>query len=417
MNKHSKIAVLGASGLVGSAILRKLRERGYKNIVGTYKSKKPDFDRSRLFQVDLTIQEQTQKFFETVKPEYVFLAAAKVGGIMANNTYKAEFIYENMAIALNVIHSAYKYGVKKLLNLGSSCIYPKHAPQPMKEQYLLTAPLEPTNEPYAIAKIAAIKLCRYYNEQYGTNFLSVMPTNLYGPFDNFNLETSHVLPALIRKFHLSKLLEEGDYEGIMRDLKTHPIGFGLDEKLEFSGESSILQILSHLGIKLSSLLKNPEHRTLNIEPQTLNLEHRTLNKVTVTLWGSGKVYREFLHVDDLVDASLFLMEKIDAWNLSPYHPKSNLEYRTLNIEPILPDYLINIGTGKDLTIEELAYIIKNTVGFIGEINFDLTKPDGTPRKLLDVSKITELGWKPAISLEEGIKRTYEWYCGGVYRKN
>lgn len=415
MNKHSKIAVLGASGLVGSAILRKLRERGYKNIVGTYKSKKPDFDRSRLFQVDLTIQEQTQKFFETVKPEYVFLAAAKVGGIMANNTYKAEFIYENMAIALNVIHSAYKYGVKKLLNLGSSCIYPKHAPQPLKEEYLLTAPLEPTNEPYAIAKIAAIKLCRYYNEQYGTNFLSCMPTNLYGPYDNFNLETSHVLPALIRKFHLAKLLEDGDYEGIKRDLKTHPIGFGLDKKLDLSDYDSIMQILNHLGIKCSNSLSSFEHRKWNLEHRTLNIEPQPMNKVTVTLWGSGKVYREFLHVDDLADACLFLMEKIDAWKLSPYHPKNSFEHRTLNIEPLLPDYLINIGTGKDLTIEELASIIKNTVGFTGEINFDTSKPDGTPKKLLDVSRIHQLGWQPKISLEDGIKRTYEWYCGGIIR--
>jgi len=395
MNKHSKIAVLGASGLVGSAILRKLRERGYKNIVGTYKSKKPDFDRSRLFQVDLTIQEQTQKFFETVKPEYVFLAAAKVGGIMANNTYKAEFIYENMAIALNVIHSAYKYGVKKLLNLGSSCIYPKHAPQPMKEQYLLTAPLEPTNEPYAIAKIAAIKLCRYYNEQYGTNFLSVMPTNLYGPFDNFNLETSHVLPALIRKFHLSKLLEEGDYEGIMSDFKKYPIGFGLNQKLDSPDKNSISQILKHLGIKFSNSVNN--------------FEGQTLNKVTVTLWGSGKVYREFLHVDDLADACLFIMKNVDAWSLSPYHPKINIEHRSFNLDPILPDYLINIGTGEDLTIDELAHIVKNIVGFKGEIYYDTSKPEGTPRKLLDITNIRKLGWSHKIGLKEGIKKVYEWY--------
>lgn len=394
MNKEAKIFVAGGTGMVGTAIIRKLLEKGYNNIISNYHKRKPEhasFSSVKFYPLDLTSQSDTEAFFAEHKPDYVFLAAAKVGGILANNTYKADFIYENMAIALNVIHSAYKYGVKKLLNLGSSCIYPKYAPQPMKEEHLLTGSLEPTNEPYAIAKIAAIKLCRYYNEQYGTNFLSVMPTNLYGPHDNFNLETAHVLPALIRKFHLANLLEQGDMEGIKKDLKKYPIGFGLDDKIDFSHPQSVLQTLEKIGIKINST------------------KQKTLNKVTVTLWGSGKVYREFLHVDDLADASLFIMEKIDAWNLSPYHPKNNLERRTLNIEPILPDYLINIGTGKDLTIEELAYIIKNTVGFIGEINFDISKPDGTPRKLLDVSKITELGWKPAISLEEGIKRTYEWY--------
>lgn len=402
MNKNSKIAVLGASGLVGSAIVRKLLEKGYEKVIGTYKSRKPNFEGIQLFQVDLTNQSETETFFAEQAPEYVFLAAAKVGGILANNTYKAEFIYENMAIALNVIHSAYKYGVNKLLNLGSSCIYPKHAPQPLKEEYLLTAPLEPTNEPYAIAKIAAIKLCRYYNEQYGTNFLSVMPTNLYGPNDNFNLETSHVLPALIRKFHLAKLLEEGDIEGIKRDFQKYPIGFGLDEKLDLSDQSSILQILTHLGIKFSNPVTNLEHRTLNIELQTRN-------KVTVTLWGAGKAYREFLHVDDLADACVFLMENIDAWSLSPSHLKSNSEHRTLNFEPLLPDYLINVGTGEDLTIDELAYTIKNIVGFRGDINYDTSKPDGTPRKLLDVTNIKRLGWSYKIGLIDGIKSVYEWY--------
>ncbi|MEJ5227796.1 GDP-L-fucose synthase [Thermodesulfovibrio sp.] len=395
MNKNSKIAVLGASGLVGSAIVRKLLEKGYEKVIGTYKSRKPNFEGIQLFQVDLTNQSETETFFAEQAPEYVFLAAAKVGGILANNTYKAEFIYENMAIALNVIHSAYKYGVNKLLNLGSSCIYPKHAPQPLKEEYLLTAPLEPTNEPYAIAKIAAIKLCRYYNEQYGTNFISVMPTNLYGTFDNFNLETSHVLPALIRKFHLAKLLEEGDFEGIKKDFKKHSIGFGLDEKLDLSDNRSVLQILTHLGIKFSN--------TIN------NLEHKTSNKVTVTLWGTGKVYREFLHVDDLADTCVFIMENTDAWQLSPHHPKNNLEHRTLNIEHILPDYLINIGIGEDLTIDELAHVIKNIVGFKGEIHYDTSKPDGTPRKLLDVSNIKRLGWSYKIGLKEGLKEVYEWY--------
>ncbi|HRT84867.1 MAG TPA: NAD-dependent epimerase/dehydratase family protein, partial [Bacteroidales bacterium] len=248
MDKKSKIAVLGASGLVGGAIARTLIERGYRNIIGTYNSKKPSTEGITPVKVDLTKQMETEEFFKEFQPEYVFLAAAKVGGILANNTYKADFIYENLSIALNVIHSAYKYGIRKLLNLGSSCIYPKYAPQPMKEEYLLTGSLEPTNEPYAIAKISAIKLCRYYNEQYGTNFISVMPTNLYGPGDNFNLETSHVLPALIRKFHLAELLEQGDLEGIKRDFQKHPIGFGLDEKIDYNNDQSIIEVLSHLGI-------------------------------------------------------------------------------------------------------------------------------------------------------------------------
>jgi GDP-L-fucose synthase len=395
MNKGSKIAVLGVSGLVGSALVRKLLERGYEKVIGTYKSRKPNFEDIQLFQVDLTNQSETETFFAEQAPEYVFLAAAKVGGILANNTYKAEFIYENMAIALNVIHSAYKYGVNKLLNLGSSCIYPKHAPQPLKEEYLLTAPLEPTNEPYAIAKIAAIKLCRYYNEQYGTNFLSVMPTNLYGPNDNFNLETSHVLPALIRKFHLAKLLEEGDIEGIKRDFQKYPIGFGLDEKLDLSDKSLISQILNHLGIKFSNSANN--------------FENRTFKNVIVTMWGAGKVYREFLHVDDLADACVFLMENVDAWSLSPYHPKIKIEHRAFNLEPMLPDYLINIGTGEDLTIDELAHIVKNIVGFKGEIYYDTSKPEGTPRKLLDITNIRKLGWSHKIGLKEGIKKVYEWY--------
>ncbi len=370
MEKNSKIVVFGVSGLVGGAIAKKLIEKGYSNVIGTYYTKKPSISYPiSLVSLDLTNQSATEEFFKKHQPDYVFLAAAKVGGILANNTYKAEFIYENMAIALNVIHSAYKYNVKKLLNLGSSCIYPKFCPQPMKEEYLLTGELESTNEPYAIAKISAIKLCRYYNEQYGTNFISAMPTNLYGPNDNFNLETSHVLPALIRKFHLAKMLEEENFDEIIKDLKRFPIGFGL--KLSTNPDKQeIIEILSKLGISSSK---------------------------TVTLWGSGSPYREFLHVDDAADGCVYLMEHVEAEDM----------------RKVCSDYFVNLGTGEDLTIKDLAYIIKNIVGFKGELVWDTTKPDGTPRKLLDVSSIRKLGWQHKISLEEGIKRVYEEVFGDV----
>lgn len=361
MEKNSNIAVLGASGLVGGAIVRKLLKKGYTSIIGTYHSRKPEYDAIQLVQADLTDQKQVEDFFARYQPEYVFVAAAKVGGIVANNTYKAEFIYDNMAIALHVIHAAYKYHVKKLLNLGSSCIYPKLAPQPLKEEYLLTSALEPTNEAYAIAKIAAIKLCRYYNEQYGTNFLSVMPTNLYGPGDNFNLETSHVLPALIRKFYLAKLLNQGDFQSIAQNLRQYPLGFGLDKDINMEDANSIESALARVGVQ----------------------------KECVTLWGTGEVYREFLHVDDMADASVFIMENLEAKNFTQ--------------ELSLPDYFLNLGCGQDITIKELAMRIKDIVGFKGQIAFDTTKPDGTPKKLLDVSKLFSLGWRPKVGLEEGIR--------------
>lgn len=304
MEKGAKVYVAGHQGLVGSAILRKLISEGYSNIV------------TRSFQeLDLRDQTAVNEFFKKEQPEYVFLAAAKVGGILANNTYPVDFLRDNLLIQTNVIDAAYRYGSRKLLFLGSSCIYPKFAPQPIKEKYLLTGELEPTNEPYAIAKIAGIKLCQAYNRQYQTNFISVMPTNLYGPGDNFDLETSHVIPALIRKFHESKIK-------------------GKDQ---------------------------------------------------VVVWGSGKPFREFLHVDDLADACLFLMHNYNS------------------------SEIINIGTGKDLSIAELAYLIKDIVGYDGNIIFDTSKPDGTPRKLLDVSKLFNMGWKPRITLEEGIRSTYSWY--------
>jgi len=304
MNKDSKIYLAGHTGLVGSAIYRKLKSEGYTNIITrTHK------------ELDLTNQVKTQQFFEKEKPEYVFFAAAKVGGIQANNTYPADFAYINLMIESNVIKASYDYGVKKLLFIGSSCIYPKLSPQPIKEEYLLTGPLEPTNEAYAIAKIAGLKMCQYFNRQYGTNFISVAPTNLYGPNDNFDLETSHVMPALIRKFHEAKI---------------------------------------------------------NNSPYT-------------EVWGTGTQRREFLHVDDLADAVIYLMNNYDE------------------NEPI------NIGTGEDISIKELAELIKEILGYEGEIRFDTTKPDGTPRKLLDVSRLHSTGWKHRITLKEGIKQTYEWY--------
>ena len=304
MNKDDKIYLAGHRGLVGSAIMRNLNSKGYNNIIHRTSS-----------ELDLTRQEDVEDFFENEKPDYVFLAAAKVGGIKANDKYSAEFIYDNMMIQNNVINSAYDNDVDKLLFLGSSCIYPKHAPQPMKEEHLLTGKLEETNEAYAIAKISGIKMCQFYNKQYGTNFISVMPTNIYGPNDNFDLETSHVLPALIRKFHEAK--ENNDDE--------------------------------------------------------------------VVIWGTGEPKREFLHVNDLADAVVYLMNNYDG------------------------EQHVNIGVGKDISIKELAELIKKIVGFEGKIVNDTSKPDGTPRKLLDVSRLNEIGWEASIGLREGIEMTYEWY--------
>ena len=344
MNKSSKIYIAGHRGLVGSALMRKLRDSGYTNIiVRTHKD------------LDLTRQSDVETFFKKERPAFVFLAAAKVGGILANSTYKAEFIYQNIMIAANVIHASYKYGVGKLLNLGSSCIYPKFAPQPMKEEHLLAGTLEPTNEPYAIAKISAIKLCRYYNEQYGTNFISAMPANLYGPNDNFDLETSHVLPAFIRKFHIAKLLREKRYDDIIKDFN-----------------------------KYSSNLQTP---TANLD-LNLSLKSVGITSDCVTLWGSGSPYREFLYVDDLADACVFLMQRYNVDDLGE---------------------LVNIGTGKDLQVKELVNLIKDLVGYNGEIKWDVSKPDGTPKKLLDVSRIDKLGWKAKIDLCKGLENVYEEY--------
>jgi GDP-L-fucose synthase len=380
MEKNGKIYIAGHNGLVGSAIARNLASKGYTNFVYT---PFPPYD--------LTDQKTVAGFFEKEKPDYVFLAAAKVGGIMSNNTYRAQFIYENLMIENNIIHQSYIHGVKKLLFLGSSCIYPGNCPQPIKEEYLLTGELEYTNEPYAIAKISGIKMCESYNIQYGTNFVSVMPTNLYGPNDNYNLETSHVLPALIRKMHLGKCLENNDWESIRADLKKRPIE-GVND---LSSDSEILEKLSKYGIQIL-------HETSHLTPHTSHL-------VSISLWGTGSPYREFLYVDDLAEACVYVMNHVDFKDLKAH--ALNPTPSALSPLPSAPikNTHINIGTGKDLTIKELAILIKATVGFKGELKWDSSKPDGTFRKLLDVSKINGLGWKEKVSLEQGIQIIYKKY--------
>ena len=342
-------------------------------------------------ELDLTNQQAVATFFETEKPEYVVLAAAKVGGIMANDIYRAQFIYENLMIEANIIHQAYLHGVKKLLFLGSSCIYPKNAPQPLKEEYLLTGELEQTNEPYAIAKIAGIKLCESYYRQYGCNFISVMPTNLYGHNDNYNLETSHVLPAIIRKMHLSRCLETADWNGIRRDLDKRPIeGINGD-----SSNEDILAILKKYGICLEtteSALAPPVIRHSSF-----------VNRVTLSLWGTGQVFREFLHVDDMASACVKIMEELNIDDLVP-RPSSLVPHPSSFVT------FLNIGTGEDQTIAEIAAMIKAIVGFTGDILWDNSKPDGTLKKLLDVSQLKKLGWSPSYSLRDGISTVYLQYA-------
>lgn len=362
MNKDSKIYVAGHRGLVGSAIVQNLTSKGYNNIITrTHK------------ELDLTNQLDTEKFFKKEQPEYVFLAAAKVGGIVANNTYRADFIYENLMIQNNVIHQSYVNKVKKLLFLGSTCIYPKEAKQPMQEDSLLTAPLEYTNEPYAIAKIAGIKMCESYNLQYGTNFISVMPTNLYGPNDNFDLEKSHVLPALIRKMHLAKLLSEENWQGIREDLEKNPI----KELSSESNNEDITQVLNNYGVKVSPFGEK--------------------GKGAVEIWGSGKPRREFLWSEDMADACVFIMQNRDFKD-------------TFNADEVeVRNTHINIGTGVDVSIKELAETIKEEVGFKGELLFNTNKPDGTMKKLTDVSKLNALGWENSVELNLGINFLYSWY--------
>lgn len=343
MKKNSRIYLAGHRGLVGSAILRALKDQGYKNLLLRTHS-----------ELDLLRQRDVEIFFENERPDYVICAAAKVGGISANDTFPADFLYENLMISTNLIQAAYKNNVKKLLNLGSTCIYPRSAPQPLKEEYLLSGYLEPTNEAYAVAKIAAVKMCAFYNKQYGTDFLSVMPTNLYGPGDNYSLKTSHVLPAMIRKFHLAKLLMEGAIDAIAEDLKSQ------------SDPRDIENELKKHGIYADRLI----------------------------LWGSGRPLREFLYSDDLADACLFLMKSFSGKDLGE---------------------IINIGFGRDLSIADLAEMVKDIVGFQGNIEWDASKPEGTPRKAVDTSRMESLGWRPSVDLKDGIRRTYDAYKKSLKR--
>lgn len=359
IEKNAKIYVAGHRGLVGSAILENLKDKGYTNFVVRTHA-----------ELDLQNQKSVAEFFEKEKPEYVILAAAKVGGIVANNKYRADFIYENLMIQNNVIHQAYLNKVKKLVFLGSTCIYPKESPQPMSEDVLLTSPLEYTNEPYAVAKIAGIKMCESYNVQYGTNFLAVMPTNLYGPNDNFNLETSHVLPAMIRKIYLGKCLENNDWDKIRTDLNKRPI-----ENVDGNADEFLIsEILAKYGV------------------------HKQNNTVKVELWGSGKPMREFLWSEEMADATVHIMEKVNFIDLTDVI--SNGEMRNTHI---------NVGTGKEISIHDVALLIRDKVGFAGEIWFNTQKPDGTMRKLTDVSKLNSLGWRHKVDIEEGIEKMYTWY--------
>jgi GDP-L-fucose synthase len=365
MEKNAKIYMAGHLGMVGSAILDNLKQKGYSNFV--LRSSK---------EMDLRDQKQTDEFFRIEKPEYVVLAAAKVGGIIANNTYRADFIFDNIQIQNNIIGASFKYGVKKLLFLGSSCIYPKNAPQPMSEDCLLTSTLEYTNEPYAIAKIAGLKLCESFNLQYGTNFISVMPTNLYGYNDNFDLEKSHVLPALIRKMHLGKCLMQNNWDAIRKDFDRNPV----EGVTGSEAESKMIEKLNKYGV------------------------YKEGENVKITLWGTGNPRREFLHANDLADACVFIMESIDFKHLADFYKERNPQEANE-----IKNTHINIGTGTDLTIKELSETIKEIVGFKGEIVWDASKPDGTFRKLLDVSKLHALGWKEKIGFKEGIAQVYDSY--------
>ena len=353
MDKNAKIYVAGHRGLVGSAIWKNLEQRGYHNLVGRTHA-----------ELDLTDQLAVRKFFDDERPDAVVLAAAYVGGIMANSLYRADFIMQNMMMQCNVISESYAHGVKKLLFLGSTCIYPKNAPQPIKEDALLTSPLEYTNEEYALAKISGLKMCESYNLQYGTNYIAVMPTNLYGPNDNFHLENSHVMPAMMRKVYLARMIGEGNWDAIRKDMDKRPVN-GIDGK---ASEEAILDVLSHYGIENNK----------------------------VNLWGTGSPLREFLWSEDMADASVYALLNIDFDDVRG----SNPEVRNCHI---------NIGSGKEITICQLAELVQRTVGYNGEIRWDATKPDGTMRKLTDVSKLHSLGWHHSVEIEEGVARLVDWY--------
>lgn len=401
MNKNSKIYVAGHHGLVGSAIWNNLKSRGYNNLVGrTHK------------ELDLTDQYAVKKFFDEERPDAVVLAAAFVGGIMANSLYRADFMMMNMKIQCNVISEAYAHGVEKLLFLGSTCIYPKNAPQPMKEDCLLTSELEYTNEEYAIAKIAGLKMCESYNLQYGTNYIAVMPTNLYGPNDNFHLENSHVMPAMMRKVYLAKLINDNDWAAIRNDLKIRPVGANIKENGETvryvidetSDESVIRKVLAFYGIEDN----------------------------LVRLWGTGKPLREFLWSEDMADASVHVLLNVNFSDIIGIEKYSSVHYGVKadgvvdrnhstgrgGAIPSLGEIRnchINVGTGKELTIRELSELVVKAVGFKGTVEFDASKPDGTMRKLIDVSKLHSLGWTHKVEIEDGVKKLFEWYQGSIKR--
>lgn len=492
MKPESKIYVAGHRGLVGSAILKNLKEKGFTNLITRTHA-----------ELDLKDFNAVAAFFKEEKPEFVFLAAAKVGGIMANSIYRAQFIYENLQIQNNVIHQAYLNGVKKLLFLGSSCVYPKNAPQPMQEEYLLTSSLEYTNEPYALAKIAGMKMCEAYNFQYGTNFISVMPTNLFGPNDNFHLENSHVLPALIRKMHLSKLLEDGNFDAIRKDLELfssinssrsenssrsantlsqestlrpeNALGSGYDSRTEntlstenASTPDNNLRADNASRPENTLRLENDSKHKNTLKPDSYSItddhqsminylnkygivkdESLTENKVSLNIWGTGNPLREFLWSDDMADACVYIMTNLDykdlitqrkytenkasntytgpvtesrnAHNNTDFVKESrnanNIEtdkevrntHNTSETNEEVRNTHINIGTGKEISIHDLAFMIKGIVGFKGNILFDSSKPDGTPRKLLDISKLTSLGWTPKMKLRDGIVELYKYY--------
>lgn len=395
MNKDSKIYVAGHNGLVGSAIWNNLKARGYNNLVG--RSHK---------ELDLTDQYSVKKFFDEERPDAVVLAAAFVGGIMANSLYRADFMMMNMKIQCNVISEAYAHGVEKLLFLGSTCIYPKNAPQPMKEDCLLTSELEYTNEEYAIAKIAGLKMCESYNLQYGTNYIAVMPTNLYGPNDNFHLENSHVMPAMMRKVYLAKLIADNNWDMIRKDLSIRPVGANMKENGEVvryvingeSTETEILKVLAFYGIENNK----------------------------VTLWGTGKPLREFLWSEDMADASVHVLLNVNFSDIIGIEKYSSVHYGVAadgvvdrnhstgrggaipNLGEIRNCH-INVGTGKELTIRELSELVVKAVGFEGEVFFDANKPDGTMRKLIDVSKLHSLGWTHKVEIEDGVQKLFDWY--------
>ncbi len=383
LDKNAKIYVAGHRGLVGSAIWNNLLQRGYTNLVGRTHS-----------ELDLTDQQAVKRFFDEERPEAVVLAAAFVGGIMANSLYRADFIMQNMLMQCNVIGESYRHGVKKLLFLGSTCIYPKNAPQPMTEDQLLTSPLEYSNEEYAIAKIAGLKMCESYNLQYGTNYIAVMPTNLYGPNDNFHLENSHVMPAMMRKVYLAKLINDDNWTAIRKDIDARPVE-GIDGS---ASQEKILEILAKYGIYNNK----------------------------VVLWGTGTPLREFLWSEDMADASVHVLLNVDFSDVIGIEKYSSVHYGAEangvvdrnhsqgrgGAIPSLGEIRnchINVGTGKELTIRELAQLVVEAVGFTGQVEFDATKPDGTPRKLIDVSKLHRLGWTHKVEIEEGVARLFQWY--------